>query len=152
MRRVAVLLATAAGAGFSPIAPGTAGSVVGVLIYWFTRHWPLSWQAALIVAITAVGVWASTLAATHFNKKDPGQVVIDEVAGQLVTLFAIGAGVRGALVGFLLFRALDIVKPPPARQFEQLPGGWGIMADDVMAGIYGNVILILLGRIATLSA
>ena len=78
----------------------------------------------------------------------PGRVVVDEVAGQLATLLATGADLRFALLGFLVFRALDIVKPPPARQFERLPGGWGIMADDLMAGLYGNLILQVVGLLA----
>jgi len=141
MKRVAVLIATAGGAGYAPVAPGTAGSAVGFVIYLLTRHWPASWQIALLAGITIVGVWACHEAARHFGRKDPGQAVIDEVAGQLVTLYFTGAGLPAAVFGFLVFRALDIVKPWPARSFERLPGGIGIMADDVMAGIYANLAL-----------
>ena len=141
MRRLAVFLATSAGAGFAPIAPGTAGSLVGLVIYFFTMSWALRDQALLAVAIIVIGVWAATRAAQYFSREDPGQVVIDEVAGQLVTLFATGVGWRGALVGFFIFRVLDIIKPWPAGRFERLHGGTGIMADDVMAGIYGNLLL-----------
>jgi phosphatidylglycerophosphatase A len=141
MKRLAVFLATSAGAGFAPIAPGTVGSLVGLVIYLYTMSWTLPDQAILVVAIIAIGVWASTKAAEYFSREDPGQVVIDEVAGQLVTLFATGVGLRGALVGFVFFRVLDIIKPWPAGRFERLHGGTGIMADDVMAGIYGNLLL-----------
>jgi phosphatidylglycerophosphatase A len=141
MRRVGVFLATAAGAGYSPVAPGTAGSAVGILLYFLTRHWPAASQIALLVTICVVGTWAANEAARHFNRKDPGHVVIDEVAGQLLTLLLLGMDVAGACLGFLLFRGLDIVKPWPARQFEAWPGGLGIMADDLMAGAYGWVIL-----------
>jgi len=141
MKRVALVIATTGGAGFSPIAPGTACSAVGVVVFWFTRQWPLSWQLALIVAVSAVGTWAAGVAARHFGREDPGQVVVDEVAGQLVTLVATGVGAAGTVLGFFVFRALDIVKPWPANRFERFPGGVGIMADDLMAGVYGNIVL-----------
>jgi phosphatidylglycerophosphatase A len=141
MRRLGVVLATALGAGYWPIAPGTAGSAVGALVYLATMRWPLAWQAALILAVALVGTWAGGVAARHFGREDPGQVVIDEVAGQLVTFFATGISHQGVVVGFLVFRVFDIVKPWPARQFERFPGGAGIMADDLMAGLYANLLL-----------
>jgi phosphatidylglycerophosphatase A len=147
MTRLAVIVATAGGAGYAPVAPGTAGSAVGLVIYFLTRHWPASWQLALLAAVTVVGFWASDVAARHFNREDPGQVVVDEVAGQLVTLYLTGAGVWGAVFGFFVFRALDIVKPWPARQLEHLHGGLGIMADDLMAGLYGHLLLRLAGHL-----
>lgn len=147
MTRVGVWLATAGGAGYAPIAPGTAGSAVGLLIFLLTRHWAPSWQIVLVAAVSVVGVWASTVAARHFLRDDPGQVVIDEVAGQLVTLVLTGVGAPGALLGFIVFRLLDIIKPWPAGRFEALPGGVGIMADDLMAGLYANVILQIAVRV-----
>ena len=141
MKRVAVALATAGGAGYFPIAPGTVGSAVGVLLYVLSWHWSLPAQALLLVAITVSGVWAATVAEQHFGRHDPGQVVIDEVAGQLVTTFATGAGYGGAVLAFFVFRLFDIVKPWPARQFERLPTGLGIMADDLMAGVYANIVV-----------
>jgi phosphatidylglycerophosphatase A len=141
MKRFAVLMATAGGAGYAPFAPGTAGSAVGLLIYFLMRTWPALWQVAVLASISGVGLWASGVAARHFNREDPGEVVIDEVAGQLATLCLTGAGVWGAVLGFLVFRVLDIVKPWPSNRFEGLPGGLGIMADDLMAGAYGNLLL-----------
>lgn len=141
MTRLAVLVATAGGAGYAPLAPGTAGSAVGLALYLFTRRWPWLWQIGLLAVTCAAGLWASGVAARHFQREDPGEVVIDEVAGQLATLCLTGAGVWAALVGFLVFRVLDIVKPWPAGRFERLPGGLGIMADDLMAGAYGNLLL-----------
>jgi phosphatidylglycerophosphatase A len=141
MKRAAVLLATVGGAGYSPIAPGTAGSVVGVVIYLLTRQWPLAWQCALLGGITLIGTWAAGVAAIHFGREDPGQVVVDEVAGQLVTLLLTGATLPGAVVGFFAFRLFDIWKPWPANRLERLPGGVGIMADDLMAGVYANLVL-----------
>ncbi len=144
MKRLAVLLATSGGAGYAPIAPGTFGSAVGLVIYFLTRSWNNVSQIALVAAISVIGVWAADVAARHFGRDDPGQVVIDEVAGQLLTLLLTGVGVTGAIVGFLVFRVLDVFKPWPARQFEQLHGGLGIMADDLMVAVYGNILMRLL--------
>jgi phosphatidylglycerophosphatase A len=141
MKRLGVVVATVGGAGLFPFAPGTVGSAAGVLLYFLTASWPVVWQAALVVGVAIVGTWAGGVAARHFGREDPGQVVIDEVAGQLVTFFATGVGHHGLLAGFLIFRVFDIVKPWPARQFERFPGGAGIMADDLMAGVYGNLLL-----------
>jgi phosphatidylglycerophosphatase A len=141
MSRLRVLLATSFGAGYAPVAPGTAGSAVGVLIYFLLWKRPLAEQVGWTLAITAVGIWAAGEAARFFAKPDPSPVVIDEVAGQLVTYLATGVGVRGAILGFLFFRALDIIKPWPANRLEALHGGWGIMADDVMAAAYGCALL-----------
>jgi phosphatidylglycerophosphatase A len=147
MTRLAVLLATAGGAGYAPIAPGTAGSVVGLVAYLLTRHWPTWWQVGMVAAVTIAGIWASTAAARHFGRHDPGPVVIDEVAGQLLTLLLTGVGPLGALAGFVLFRALDVMKPWPARRLERLPAGLGIMADDLMVALYGNLILQIGARV-----
>jgi phosphatidylglycerophosphatase A len=147
MTRLAVLLATAGGAGYAPIAPGTAGSAVGVALFFLTRHWPAWWQVALVAGVTIAGIWASTAAARHFGRHDPGPVVIDEVAGQLLTLLLTGAGPLGAVAGFVLFRALDVWKPWPARRLEKLPAGLGIMADDLAVALYGNLILQIGARV-----
>lgn len=146
MRRLGVLIATVGGAGYAPIAPGTAGSAVGIAVYLLTHAWPPAAQVALLLVITAVGVWASTEGARHFRNNDPGHVVVDEVAGQLLTLLLTGAGWAGAAVGFLVFRLLDIVKPWPANRLEELPEGLGIMADDLMAGLYGCALMHVLLR------
>jgi phosphatidylglycerophosphatase A len=148
MSRFAVLLATAGGSGYAPVAPGTAGSAVGLLVCVLTRNWPVGYQVILLVALTLAGVWAAHHAARHFGADDPGPVVIDEVAGQLVTLFLVEGGAGTIAGGFLVFRLLDIVKPWPAGRLEALPGGWGIMADDLMAGVYGWVIMTLVTRLA----
>jgi phosphatidylglycerophosphatase A len=139
--RIGVLLATVGGLGYAPIAPGTFGSAAGVALYWFTRHWPVAWQLSLIAVVTIVGIWASTVAARHFDREDPGHVVIDEVAGQLVTLAFTGAGAAATVLAFFVFRIFDIVKPYPANRLEALHGGTGIMADDLMAGVYGCVVM-----------
>jgi phosphatidylglycerophosphatase A len=141
MKRLAVWLATTGGLGYAPVAPGTVGSAAGLLIHVLTARWPLPAQIALAAGVTLVGTWASGIAARHFDRPDPSPVVIDEVAGQLITLLGSGAGWAGAITGFLLFRALDIIKPWPANRLEALHGGLGIMADDVMAALYGCAML-----------
>jgi phosphatidylglycerophosphatase A len=141
MKWLAVAIATSAGAGYFPVAPGTVGSAVGIVIYLLTRHMAPSWQIGLLVATSFIGLWAADAAARHFQREDPSHVVIDEVAGQLMTLLLLDVGVTGAAIGFVVFRILDIIKPWPARQLESLHGGLGIMADDLMAGVYGWIIM-----------
>ena len=147
MKRLGVLIATVGGAGLFPFASGTVGSAVGVGIFFLTRSWPLSWQIGLTAAISLVGIWASGVAARHYDREDPGQVVVDEVAGQLLTLLGTGVSWPGAILGFLIFRVLDIIKPWPADRFEHLPGGLGVMADDLMAGVYGWILIVIAIRL-----
>jgi phosphatidylglycerophosphatase A len=141
MTQVALLVATVAGTGYAPVAPGTFGSAAGIVLILLTRTWPASWQLALVGGVIAVGVWASGRAAGQFGGEDPGHVVIDEVAGQLVTVLLLDLSIVGLVTAFFVFRLLDIVKPWPAGRFESLPGGWGVMADDLMAGAYGWVLM-----------
>lgn len=144
MTSLGVGIATVGGVGWFPIAPGTAGSAVGVVIYLLTRGWSAPAQVALLLGITLVGVWAAGIAESELRKEDPGPVVIDEVAGQLLTLLLTGVGWKGAIAGFFIFRVFDIVKPFPARRLERLHGGFGIMADDLMAALYGLGVMMLL--------
>jgi phosphatidylglycerophosphatase A len=148
MRAVALAVATAGGAGYVPFAPGTWGSAVGLVAFLLTRHWPLAWQLGLVGLVSIVGVWACGEAARHFRREDPGQAVIDEVAGQWLTCVGTAAvtGYLAPLVGFGLFRAFDIAKPWPIRRFESLHGGFGIMADDLAAGVFANIVLQLVGH------
>src|SRR5437773_11856813 len=129
MRFVALALATAAGIGYIPVAPGTCGSIAGLLVWWLLPGSPAI-QLTVIAALFLLGSWSGSVAERHFGTTDPGPVVIDEVMGTIVTLFMNPVGWIGATVGFLLFRASDIVKPYPANRLEHLPGGRGIMADD----------------------
>jgi phosphatidylglycerophosphatase A len=140
LRTFALVVATALGVGYVPVAPGTFGSAVGLLLWFALPSSPLV-QAAVIVAVFVIGSWSGSVAERHFDRVDPGQVVVDEVAGMLVTLFLIPTGWIGAIAGFFLFRISDIIKPYPANRLEHLPGGIGIMADDVMAGVYANLAL-----------
>jgi len=139
--RLARVIATGLGSGYSPIAPGTAGSLVGLLFFWPMAGLPLVWLAVAIVALFFVGVATATAVAAQVGLHDPGIVVVDEVVGMWVTLVLVPFTPLTAALGFLLFRLMDIVKPFPARDLEHLPGGWGIVADDVMAGIYANLAL-----------
>lgn len=137
--RLVVLLATGCGAGFSPVASGTAGSIVGVALFLLINSW--SWPAylAFTAFIFAVGVPISTRAETIFGEKDSGKIVIDEIAGQLLALFAVPLSLFNVLVGFLLFRLFDIVKP--FKKLENLRGGVGVMIDDFTAGLFALAVL-----------
>jgi phosphatidylglycerophosphatase A len=138
--RIALAVATSCGVGYVPFAPGTFGSAAGLLV-WALLPASTIVQACAILVIFAAGCWAGTCAEHHFGRTDPGQVVIDEVLGMLITLFLNPVGWAGALLGFLLFRAADIIKPFPANRMERLPGGVGVMADDAVAAVYSNLAL-----------
>lgn len=151
LSRVATALATGFGSGYSPLAPGTAGTVVGLVLFL-----PLSWlpplgQLAATVLTFGLGLFVSTHVCRRLAIKDPGIVVIDEVVGMWVSLLFLPLTPAVALLGFLLFRLLDMIKPYPARQFEALPEGLGIMADDVMAGIYVNLVLRVISEVLPLA-
>lgn len=149
MDQVALLIATVGRVGFFPIAPGTVGSAAGLVV----------WAAVLAsgagdVAVPAtallmlvVGAWAATHAARVLGTEDPGPVVIDEVAGMLVTLAGAPFTWQAGLLGFVLFRVCDVIKPWPANRLEHVPGGWGIMLDDIMAGVYAALMLQLAWRV-----
>ena len=149
MRRLALPIATGFGLGFAPIAPGSAGSLgalaLGTLL-WRYRGWS-QMEFGLLAALSVIpGVWAAQVVAADSGDKDPSRIVVDEAIGQWVTLA--GARVynwKSWLAAFLLFRAFDIWKPPPIRQAERLPGGLGIVADDVVAGLVGALVLFAAG-------
>ena len=140
MQRLALLVATVLGVGYAPLAPGTFGTAAGLLLWALLPAEPAV-QAIAIVALFAVGSWSGSVAERHFGRTDPGQVVVDEVMGMLITLFMNPVGWRGAVAGFFLFRVADVLKPFPANRLERLPGGVGVMADDAMAAVYANLVL-----------
>jgi len=153
LRSLSVWIATGLGAGYFPVAPGTAGSVVGLALVLALRQTSLGSAglgislAAMAAVVFAVGVWSAGKAEKAFGRVDPGQVVIDEVLGQIITFIATPRiPWFGLIAGFILFRVFDIVKPFPARRAERFPGGWGIMLDDVVAGLYSLIALVILGR------
>ncbi len=142
----ATMVATFFGAGRLRPAPGTWGSLAAALLWWLlASHLPpaarLPVILVLVVLTVAIGIPAATLEERGCGGHDPSHVVIDEVAGQLVTLIACAIGWQALLAGFILFRAFDIVKPPPVRSLEKLPEGTGIMVDDLGAGIYALIVL-----------
>jgi len=144
--RLAALVATGLGSGYSPIAPGTAGSLVGLALFWPLRDLGLPVQLATLALLFVVGVKSSTSLAVGVGRKDPGLVVVDEVAGMWTTLLLLPFTPAVAALAFVAFRVMDVVKPYPARQLEALPGGWGIMCDDLMAGVYANLLVRVLLR------
>ncbi len=169
--RFAIFVATAGGLGRLPKAPGTWGSLLGVAFAAFNfwkSGWTLRlapppangswknlnphtnyfiWQLSIAIVVSVAGVWAAQRAAEYWGEKDPQKIVIDEVSGQsiaylgLLTASPFPGYWKYLLLGFILFRVFDIWKPFPVRQAESLPGGWGIMADDWLAGIYAALIL-----------
>lgn len=142
MRRLGLFIATCGYLGYVPIAPGTFGSAAGLAVFYAVRSTgSVSVELLAIVALFAIGVWAGTQAEHHFGGTDPGPIVLDEVVGMLITLALLPVNLTGAIVGFLIFRVLDVVKPWPSAGFEKLPGGLGVMADDGMAAVYGNLIM-----------
>ena len=152
----ATLIATFFGAGRLKPGPGTWGSLATVALWAFLSHFlPSSWlipvNIALALLAVAVGIPAATKVARASGLKDPQFVVIDETAGQLITLIGAPLAWKSFLAGFILFRAFDIVKPPPVRQLERLPEGTGIVVDDVAAGLYGLFVMHLLLHVGLLS-
>jgi phosphatidylglycerophosphatase A len=142
----AKLVATFFGAGLLHPGPGSWGSAATVFLWWLLSGWiSPHWQPAATIFLAAVAVLIGVPAATHMARstglKDPQFVVIDEVSGQLITLVAIPVSWKSLLLGFILFRGFDIVKPPPVRQLEHLPEGVGIVLDDVGAGLYALVVM-----------
>jgi phosphatidylglycerophosphatase A len=139
-RVAALLIASFGGVGYAPFAPGTFGSAAG-LVLWALIPGTLAAQAVSVGALFALGSWSGSVAERHFGRTDPGQVVIDEVLGMMMTLFMNPVGWRGATAAFLLFRLFDVIKPFPANRLERLHGGVGVMADDAMSAVYANLTL-----------
>lgn len=150
MNRLPLLLATWFGCGYWPWGPGTAASLAAIVLVALLHVYVGPWHVVLLLLIAVLllpSIWSSTRAARLLNSKDPGCVVVDEVLGQWVTLLgAASLYWKTLLAGFLLFRVFDIWKPWPVRQFEKLPEGFGIVADDLAAGVYGALILYIGGR------
>jgi phosphatidylglycerophosphatase A len=138
--KLVMFVATGGYAGNIPIAPGTFGSIVAIpLCYAFSKiNLPLAMIGMLL--LIALAIWTAQIAETIIGKTDPGAIVIDEIAGMVVTLSGVPFHLTSVVCGFIIFRALDIAKPFPIRQLERrLPGGYGVVLDDVAAGIYSNI-------------
>lgn len=144
MRALVIVLATAGGAGYAPVASGTVGSLVALpLVPWLARVRDGSWPLAVVwvLAITALAVWSAGRAEEIFGGKDHSRIVIDEVAGMAVAALFVPASWTAALVGFVVFRVFDVVKPWPAGLIDRRgQGGLGVVGDDLVAGAYAGVV------------
>jgi phosphatidylglycerophosphatase A len=140
--RILYIFATGFGAGYSPFASGTVGTAVAIPFGVGIQFLPWPWQLAALVALTALAIWAAGSAARHLQNKDPKQVVSDEIAGYAVTVALLPPSVGVAVAGFFLFRLFDIWKPWPASYFDrQQSGGFSIVMDDIVAGLYARLVL-----------
>ncbi len=147
MRALITLLSTGCYAGYTPRAPGTAGSVLGLGLVWALSG-PLGLSLPLYLLVTAalfvMGVWVSGLAEPQFGHDGP-EIVIDEIVGILIVFAGIPLDLFTAVAGFVIFRALDIWKPFPCDRMQRLPGGLGVMMDDGVAAVYAYLLLVLIG-------
>ena len=147
MKFIYKLTATALGSGYSPFAPGTAGAIVGCLALWLLEKYNLISTTttpflfiSLIIVTTLMGIIATDKLEEEWGK-DPSKVVLDEVIGMWITMMFVPLTFLNVLIGFILFRFFDIAKPLGIRKLESLKGGVGVMADDILAGIYANIVL-----------
>ena len=142
MNQLALLVASFGYVGFFPFAPGTAGSLAALALFAVVRWVGVpAFEVGVILAVLVLGIWSANGAERALGRKDPGQVVIDEVLGMLITLALLPVSLAGVFVGFLLFRFFDVLKPYPTGRLENLPGVYGIMLDDAMAGVYSYLVL-----------
>jgi phosphatidylglycerophosphatase A len=147
MHTFIMFIATGCYSGYLPKAPGTWGSLVGLLLFFLLHTLSLEIYLAVIAGIFVIGTFAAGEAEKIMDHQDPGLVVIDEIVGMLITMIAVPATPLAMVLGFILFRIFDILKPFPVNFFDQrFHGGLGIMLDDVMAGIYSLIILQVLFR------
>ena len=144
-KALAKIIATFFYVGLIPKAPGTFGTLAAIPLFYLLSFTPLYIYLAVTVLIILISVWASKIVEELYNKEDPKQIVADEVCGYLVTMILVPPTITNIFLGFLLFRFFDIAKPYPIRKFEQLPRGWGVVVDDVAAGVYSCIALHILG-------
>lgn len=145
MNQLALIVATVGYVGYFPIAPGTAGSLAGLVLFALVRWAGVpAFELATIVVVLAAGIWAANATEDLLGQKDPGVIVIDEVLGMLMTLALLPVSTFGIFAGFMLFRFFDVVKPYPAGRLEHLKGGPGVMLDDAVAGVYAHLSMRLL--------
>jgi len=144
-----LLVASAGGAGYAPVAPGTAGSLVTVVAVWFIPFTRVGLALTLVI-VTLVGIWAGSRVERAIGTKDPGVIVIDEVAGMMLSVLLLPRTIAAFAAAFFLFRVFDVWKPFPAHQSQAITGGLGVMLDDLIAGLYALVVV--LGGLAVLGA
>ena len=142
--KLITFLATGFGSGLAPFAPGTAGTLVGILICLPLIPLPWILRLLLVLALLALSFYVSDQAEKIYKRKDDQRIVIDEIIGFQITMLPVEINVLSICAGFVLFRIFDIWKPFPVRNMQGFPGGWGIVADDVAAGIYAGIVLWLL--------
>lgn len=145
MNRFFLIIATGFGVGYSPVAPGTLGTLVAIPIYYFLSDIRSPLYEITLIGFIFLSVWISEKAEIFFVKKDDQRIVIDEIVGFLITMLWIPKTTRFIIIGFILFRFFDILKPIPIRRIERkFKGGFGVVLDDVVAGVYANIILRLI--------
>jgi phosphatidylglycerophosphatase A len=148
MKHFILILATGFGVGYSPVAPGTLGTLIAIHVYYFLSNISSPIYEITLVGFFFLSVWISESAEIFFGKKDDQRIVIDEITGFLITMLWVPKTAILMVIGFFLFRFFDILKPFPIRRLEKkLKGGYGVVLDDVMAGVYANIVLHLIGRI-----
>jgi phosphatidylglycerophosphatase A len=148
MNRFFLVLATGFGVGYSPVAPGTLGTLLAIPVYYFLSNISSPIYEITLIGFFFLSVWISENAEIFFGKKDDQRIVIDEMIGFLITMLWVPKTILFVTIGFFLFRLFDILKPFPIRRLERgLKGGFGVVLDDVIAGVYANIILHLVGRI-----
>jgi len=141
IKRFVLFFATGFGVGYSPIVPGTLGTLITIPIYYFLSTIQTPIYEVTLVAFFFLSLWVSEKAEIFFGKKDDPRIVIDEMMGFLITMLWVPKTALFIIIGFFLFRFFDIVKPPPIRLVERAQGGFGVVLDDVVAGVYSNIIL-----------
>jgi phosphatidylglycerophosphatase A len=146
--RLSILISSFFYLGYSPVAPGTVGTLGAVILFYVISGFSNLFYLSVVIALIIFSVWVSEDARVRLGDSDPSSIVIDEVCGFLVTMILIPPSIINIALGFLLFRCFDILKPPPIRRSEALSGGLGIVADDVLAGIYANVLLQIFVRLS----
>jgi phosphatidylglycerophosphatase A len=147
-----LLMATGFGVGYSPLAPGTLGTLIAIPVYYFLSNISSPLYEITLTGFFFLSVWTSENAEIAFGKKDDRRIVIDEIVGFLITMLWVPKTTLFVIIGFFLFRVFDIIKPFPIRRLERgLKGGWGVVLDDVMAGVYANIILQIISSYFTLS-
>ena len=140
---VAKLISSGIFIGYIPLAPGTMGSLLAVILFFLLYGYVLNIFWIFLPVLYFLGVWTASYCEELWGK-DSGRIVVDEIVGMFVTLIFLPINVRIVWLGFFIFRAFDIIKPPPIRWSERLPHGWGVMTDDLIAGIYANLVLRLI--------
>ena len=143
MKKIAEVIATAFYVGYAPVVPATFGAALGAVVFWFLMPRSIATQSLVTVAVIFLAIVTSGKAEEKYGT-DGRRIVIDEVAGMFVSLCFLPRSLPVFLAAFVVFRVFDILKPFPANRLQRLPGGWGVVADDVFAGIYTNVLMRIL--------